>query len=627
MTAPALRDGGTMFTAIAAGAVHSLALDDNGNLYGVGDDKYGQATPPALRDGGTTFTAIAAGYFHSLALDDKGNLYTFGWNGFNQVNAPALRGGGTKFTAINAGWFYSLALDDRGNLYTFGDNRLGQLNAPTLRDGGTKFTAISGGFGHSLALDDKGNLYTFGWNGYGQLNVPAALSAAYLRTMPIAAGGTNAYGIDENGIVNDFVRGYTILDDTEMLSIATGTRHGLGITRSGQVVGWGDGTVGQLEIPDGLGTVIQVGAGYSYSAARRADGSVVEWGAHTAPTGQLIAKPDDLPKIVSLAGGTTHIVGLTETGTVVSWGNNQYGRATPPEGLSDVIAIAASALCSVALSRDGTLTWWGQCHSETEVVTSLPGATAIALTDLTAAAIVDGEIRTWGPDANDELAGPEGSDWAALSAGAASYLAVDKRGNVATWGNNSYETITSPEMFGGPAPVIHDGICGDCAPQGPITYTDEDLENDAAFYVGILPKEQRDKFITALGGSTTKPLTSDEIQALIDAASAKARADALAEMNAARVDPATTPAATLPPAQNPTTKIGTTITTRKAVALLGLKKVTKVAFSVPKKASITACKITTTRITTVAAGTCNIKVAYTDSKKKKRTATLTLLIG
>ena len=626
-SAPALRNGSTGFTAISAGTYHSLALDDKGNFYGFGSNTYGQATAPALRNGSTGFTAISAGTFHSLALDDAGNLYGFGSNGSGQTSAPPLRNGSARFTAIAGGAYHSLALDDAGNLYGFGSNTYGQATAPALRDGGSRFTAIAGGAYHSLALDDAGNLYGFGSNGYGQTTPPPSLSPVYLRTMPIAMNGTQAYGIDENGIVTDFVRGTTVAAEDALLSIAVGSRHVLAIGRSGGLNAWGDNSVGQLDWPGALGTVIQVVAGYSYSAALRADGSVVEWGAHTAPTGKLTAKPDDLPRIVTLFGASTHILGITESGTVVGWGNNASGQATPPEGLANVVAVAANARCSVALGSDGALTWWGDCHESFSRTIDLPDATAIALTDSTAIAIVNGSLRTWGGDMNGLSVVPEGDDFVALAAGDAAVLAVDEDGNVVTWGNNYYETITIPEMFGGAPAIVNDGLCGDCPPPGPITFTDEDLANDAAFYVGILPREQRDEFITALGGSPTKPLTPAEIQALVDAASATARAQALAEANAGRVDPATVPAATLPPAQSPATKVGTTISTRKAVTMLGLKRATKVTFVVPKKATASACTVTKTRVTAVAAGTCTVKVAYTDAKKKKRTTVLTLLIG
>ena len=445
--------------------------------------------------------------------------------------------------------------------------------------------------------------------------------------MPIAMSGNNALGIDEDGNPFDFVRNRLISDDTPLLSVAAGSRHTLGITRSGNVTGWGDNSVGQLNIPGSLGPVVEVLAGYSYSVALRADGTVVEWGAHTAPTGQLKNKPADMPQITALGGGPTHVLAITTTGTVIGWGNNDAGQATPPDGLDDVVDVAANARCSVALRRNHDLVWWGDCFESMTRTTELDGATAIALTDLTAAAIANGMLYSWGEDANNLIAVPAGNNYVALAAGTSAVLAVDTNGTVVTWGINDYETITIPPMFGGPPPVVDNDICDDCPPPGPITFTDAELTENAQFFVDVLPPEQRNAYITALGGSPTKPLTPAEIQALVDAASASARAAALAEVNAALRAVATSTAVTLPASRTPVTKVGSTITTRRAVALLGLKRVTRVAFVPPKKASAgAACTVTRSTVTATAAGTCNVKVGYTDSKRKKRTTTLTLII-
>ena len=90
------------FTAIAAGAYHSLALRSDGTIVGWGRNNYGQATPPA----GNKFTAIAAGYWHSLALRSDATIVGWGWNDYGQATPPA----GNEFTAIAAGGEHSLAL-------------------------------------------------------------------------------------------------------------------------------------------------------------------------------------------------------------------------------------------------------------------------------------------------------------------------------------------------------------------------------------------------------------------------------------------------------------------------------------------------------------------------------------
>jgi alpha-tubulin suppressor-like RCC1 family protein len=634
---PALRNRGTRFTAVAGGGYHSLLLDDAGNAYAFGFNAKGQTVVPALKDDASRFTAVAGGGYHSLLLDDAGNAYAFGDNGYGQTVVPALRNRGTRFTAMASGFRHSLLLDDAGNAYAFGDNAKGQTVVPALKDGASKFTAMAAGIRHSLLLDDVGNAYAFGGNGYGQTTLPPALVGVNVRTMPIAMGGTEAIALNEQGIATSFVENWNP-SDAELVSIAASGRHGLGITRSGSVVGWGAADFGQTNIPD-ITNVVQVVAGNSYSAALRNDGRVFEWGSHTAAVGKLIEKPADLERIVSLAGGFTHILGITSKGSVVGWGDNNEGKATPPEGLKNVVAIAANATCSVAATKDGKLSWWGSCPVVLTAKKLLENVTAIALTDSNAVAIVDGSLVIWGmkEDQSDVLEqdiviNPVDSPILAISAGNDAFLASDKKGNVTSWGSNWGSTITIPESFGGPAPIIDDSICENC--EQPEGFTDEQFEEQLPFLIELFTPEQKAKTIAALGGSTTKPLTPEEIQALIDAAKKEGRTEAIATAREVAsvavtppVDPATAIAAVLPASQSPTTKVTTTISTKRAVTLLGLKKVTKVAFVVPKKASVRACSVTKTQVKTIAAGVCSVKVTYTDSKKKARSTTLTLVVG
>src|SRR6266404_3397491 len=56
---------------VAAGSLHSLALNRDGTVVGWGYDFFGQATPPP---GLTNVIAVAAGASHSLALKTDGSL-------------------------------------------------------------------------------------------------------------------------------------------------------------------------------------------------------------------------------------------------------------------------------------------------------------------------------------------------------------------------------------------------------------------------------------------------------------------------------------------------------------------------------------------------------------------------
>ena len=220
---------GTKFTKISAGFNYSLAIGSDGNLYGWGDNSYGQlgiGNPSAspnqqpikviLPTGIPKFTQISAGDSHSLALGTDGNLYSWGYNDHAQLGigasdsdahaAPSkvnLPTGVPKFTQISAGYKHSLALGTDGNLYSWGDNSKGQLgrsingaedgtprkvNLPT---GVSRFTQVIAGGEHSLALGSDGNLYSWGDNTSGQLGRnPSATKDGTPRKVAMPAGIT-----------------------------------------------------------------------------------------------------------------------------------------------------------------------------------------------------------------------------------------------------------------------------------------------------------------------------------------------------------------------------------------------------------------------------------------------------
>ena len=160
--APVPFPGGSDYTAISAGHIHSLALKSDGSIIAFGYNNSGQCNVPSPNTG---FVAIAAGGMHSLGLKSDGSIAAWGYNGYGECNVPLPN---TGFVAIAAGYVHSLGLKSDGSIVAWGSNGYGQCNVPSPNAG---FTAVSAGERHSLGLKADGSIAAWGSNSYGQRKV------------------------------------------------------------------------------------------------------------------------------------------------------------------------------------------------------------------------------------------------------------------------------------------------------------------------------------------------------------------------------------------------------------------------------------------------------------------------
>jgi alpha-tubulin suppressor-like RCC1 family protein len=189
---------------IAAGKSHSMAINKAGVMYGWGrnfngqlgdDSKTDRLVPTRVATTTTTgtpavtvtWTAVAAGATHTLARAMDGSLYVWGGNtksqlgngGTTDVQKPAKVGTST-WASVAAGGTHSLGIRADGTLWAWGDNSSGQLGVPTSNAAvtataptqvgtATNWSVIASGLAHSLAVRTDGTLYGWGANSNGQV--------------------------------------------------------------------------------------------------------------------------------------------------------------------------------------------------------------------------------------------------------------------------------------------------------------------------------------------------------------------------------------------------------------------------------------------------------------------------
>ncbi len=171
--------------AIAAGAHHSLALLSTGSLMAWGSNAYGQlghpessetaeeafSTVPVTVTGVSGASAIAAGAIHSVALVN-GTVMAWGADELGQLGnqtaarsfpAPATVSGLSGVKAIAAGGERTIALLSSGAVMDWGDNEWGALGTgssggfsdiPLTVSGLGQVSGISAGTAHSLTYGE-----------------------------------------------------------------------------------------------------------------------------------------------------------------------------------------------------------------------------------------------------------------------------------------------------------------------------------------------------------------------------------------------------------------------------------------------------------------------------------------
>jgi alpha-tubulin suppressor-like RCC1 family protein len=294
---------------------------------------WGYLNTPRL---GTVFTNIAAGGLHSLAVQSDGTILVWGGNYGTYAGGLYVETGATipsdlsNVVAVAAGINWSpahgIALKNDGTVAPWGDNSYGQTNAPA---GLSNVIIVAAGEYHCAVLKSDRTVVCWGsytklTGGFFPMNSPTDLTNA----IAIAAGRNFNLAVKADGTVSgwgDYAGGASEIPDglSNVVAVAAGWGHSLALKSDGTVAGWGDDTYGEATPPDGLSNVVAIAAGGG----------------------------NDLSSLNGDKFG--HSLALKSDGTVVAWGKNNAGQANVPPGLSNVVAIAAGARHSLALLRDG----------------------------------------------------------------------------------------------------------------------------------------------------------------------------------------------------------------------------------------------------------------------------------
>lgn len=388
--------------AVSAGWFHSLALGDDGTIWGWGADDYG-----ALGNGGggtqlapiavpqlDSIAAVSSRFDESVARRNDGTVWAWSQNRWGQsgngmttttVMEPVRSGDLTGIVAVSAGGEFNAALKNDGTVWTWGYNDYGQLGKgysplysswPTPIPALTDVTALSMGYSYGLALKGSdGQVWGWGFASYGVLGTGMVNQVEFVP-VPVVTQGPSG-----------------LIPLTGVTAIAAGSTTSLALRSDQTVWGWGLNWNGELGVPfatlavsyeaiqiPGLSGITAISTCVGWNLALKSDGTVWAWGDNSA--GQLGLDPNAVPYseipapigglsgIVAIAAGGRHGVALKGDGTVWNWGHNGFGqlgvgdlvyRHVPVQvtGLTGATSVTAGDFFSLAILQDGHVVGWG----------------------------------------------------------------------------------------------------------------------------------------------------------------------------------------------------------------------------------------------------------------------------
>lgn len=274
-----------------------------------GEDAPVDAPPDAKPNGLSGVRAVAAGARHTCAIANLGEVFCWGDNAQGQLAQPmsiarlakprkvALQGVATK---ISAGATHTCVVMMNADIQCWGDNALGQSGtgdqvspAPphVVRAAGTpsqrQWEEVSAGVGHTCAVDQSGGTYCWGSNSGKQSGtIPAAgafiatnagpdknqlgsVAAANNHTCArvLGASGMRCWGTEDKGALGNGAplaessdQALPVALTTEIKQVAVGGGHTCALDANSDVKCWGDNAFGQLGVPGAMNATDAPGA-------------------------------------------------------------------------------------------------------------------------------------------------------------------------------------------------------------------------------------------------------------------------------------------------------------------------------------------------------------------------------
>jgi len=311
---------------LSAGYKHTLALTNTGQLYGWGNNEFGQLTfeskddvlSPVLinlntfLDENEIIIDVEAGTFSSYIITSKGNLFAWGKNDYGQlgIGDKINRKNPAKITSLSSesdpvvriitskafeeiipfrNESFVIAQTRSNKIYSWGRNNYGQLGTGNFSDlsspilvnlnlnNNETIADIALGTSHALLLTNQKRIYAWGRNNRGQLglnnkdnkNIPTLISGIY---------------IPQVGVINNVEAGHEfsgfIVEASSKNSVYTFGRNRTSFLDNYRLLGLDINDL-EITIPTLLQTEINfksLNLGSEHAIATTVDNKIFSWG-------------------------------------------------------------------------------------------------------------------------------------------------------------------------------------------------------------------------------------------------------------------------------------------------------------------------------------------------------------
>ncbi len=403
----------------------------------------------------TNVVKLVGGLHQTVVLQEDNTVYTWGYNHAGQLGVgntttysypvkPKLAATGLEITDkvvnIGASGYRTILqiVDEQKEKHTLitGYNNYGQLGNNTTTNA-TSFIPVndknneeeakeldilpddSRATNHTGYIDENGTVWTVGLNNYGQLGD----DTVYQRKNIVQIGETELKVKEIIFTMNP--------EDTKQIESYIQDSFNVYVKEN---------KVGTLKYESLDNSIAQVNETGLVTAKGIGDTLIrvidLDKNIQSAVYVKVIKKQEDMKYEPMVDGGANHSVALKGDGTVWAWGYNKYGqlgnnttvtteipvqvKGKNGEGfLSDIQMIASGSNHVLALKQDGTVWAWGynnygQLGDNTQITKYTP-------------------VQVLSEDATEEL-----KDIIYIAAGTNFSVAVNKQGEVWTWGQNDY---------------------------------------------------------------------------------------------------------------------------------------------------------------------------------------------